>query len=66
MGHQLAPDIVASCIRDENNPSATRGDLADVIQSAAVANAGSLPLLSFVLDELYKSCQRTRARLCRL
>jgi YD repeat-containing protein len=35
-------------------------DLADAIQQAAAANPASLPLLSFVLDELYKAVQPSK------
>ena len=40
--------------------SATQGGLDDVLQQAAARNPGSLPLLSFVLDELYDACKETR------
>jgi WD40 repeat protein len=40
--------------------SASQGGLDDVLQQAAARNPGSLPLLSFVLDELYDACKETR------
>ena len=40
--------------------SATQGGLDDVLQQAASRNPGSLPLLSFVLDELYDASKDTR------
>jgi hypothetical protein len=48
----------AAGLRFKSNP--TQGDLGDVIQAAAVASPGSLPLLSFVLDEVFKASQSSR------
>lgn len=40
--------------------SATEGGLDDVLQQAAARSPASLPLLSFVLDELYNACGDSR------
>ncbi len=40
--------------------STEQGGLDDVLQQAAARNPGSLPLLSFVLDELYDACKDSR------
>ncbi len=40
--------------------TADQGQLEDVLQEAAAADPGSLPLLEFVLDALYEACRERR------
>lgn len=52
-----APARAAGLTFEENEAT---GGLDDVLQQAAAKNPTSLPLLSFVLDELYEVCKDTR------